>query len=104
MPVEGESGLACRDRGTFSEGFLPRGWDHPVASDGTIRRVVPGVLITFLFGCLQVVDGQVHHDTHAIPIGNYVIAVGNYVIVSLSELGNYKIADTGPCAAWSPPA
>ena len=38
-------------------------------------------------------DGQVHHDTHAVPMGNYVIAVGNYVIVSPSELGNYKIAD-----------
>ena len=40
-------------------------------------------------------DGQVHHDTHAIPMGNYMIAVGNYVIVSPSELGNYMIADTG---------
>ena len=39
-------------------------------------------------------DGQVHHDTHAIPMGNYVIAVRNYVIVSPSELGNYMIADT----------
>jgi hypothetical protein len=28
-------------------------------------------------------------------MGNYMIAVGNYVIVSPSELGNYKIADTG---------
>ena len=28
-------------------------------------------------------------------MGNYVIAVGNYVIVSPSELGNYKIVDTG---------
>jgi hypothetical protein len=32
-------------------------------------------------------DGQVHHDTHAVPMGNYVI-------VSPSELGNYKIVDT----------
>jgi len=39
-------------------------------------------------------DGQVHHDTHALPMGNYVIEAGNYVIVSPSELGNYKIADT----------
>jgi hypothetical protein len=38
-------------------------------------------------------DGQVHHDTHAVPMGNYVIGVGNYVIVSPSELGNYMIAD-----------
>jgi hypothetical protein len=38
-------------------------------------------------------EGQVHNDTHVLPIGNYVIAVGNYVIVSPSELGNYKIAD-----------
>ena len=28
-------------------GFLPRGWDHLVASDGTTRRVVPGVLDRF---------------------------------------------------------
>jgi hypothetical protein len=44
---------------------------------------------------LLLLDGQVHHDTHAVPMGNYVIAVGNYVILSPSELGNYKIADTG---------
>jgi hypothetical protein len=42
---------------------------------------------------LPLLDGQVHHDTHAIPMGNYVIGVGNYVIVSPSELGNYMIAD-----------
>jgi uncharacterized membrane protein len=39
-------------------------------------------------------DGRDHHDTHAIPMGNYAIAVRNYVIVSPSELGNYKIADS----------
>ena len=38
-------------------------------------------------------DGQVHHDTHAVPMGNYVIGVGNYVIVNPSELGNCMIAD-----------
>jgi hypothetical protein len=27
-------------------------------------------------------------------MGNYVIAMGNYLIVSPSELGNYKIADS----------
>jgi len=27
-------------------------------------------------------------------MGNYVIGVGNYVIVSPSQQGNYKIADT----------
>ena len=37
---------------------------------------------------------QVHHDTHAIPMGNYVIGAGNYVIVNPSELGNYVSADT----------
>jgi hypothetical protein len=31
-------------------------------------------------------------------MGNYVIEVGNYVIVSPSQLGNYKIADSGPAA------
>jgi hypothetical protein len=43
---------------------------------------------------LHLLDGQVHHDTHDIPMGNYVIGVGNYVIVSPSELGNYVSADT----------
>jgi hypothetical protein len=38
-------------------------------------------------------EGQVHHDTHPIPMGNYVIAVGNYVSVSPSDLGNYVSAD-----------
>jgi hypothetical protein len=43
---------------------------------------------------LLLLDGQVHHDTHLIPMGNYVIEVGNYVSVSPSELGNYVSADT----------
>jgi hypothetical protein len=43
---------------------------------------------------LHTLDGQVHHDTHAIPMGNYVIEVRNYMIVSPSELGNCMIADT----------
>jgi putative transposase len=42
---------------------------------------------------LLLLDGQVHHDTHAVPMRSYVIGVGNYLIVSPSELGNYKIAD-----------
>jgi hypothetical protein len=45
-------------------------------------------------GTLLLLDGQVHHDTHALPMGNYVIGVGNYVIATPSEVGNYKIADT----------
>jgi NAD(P)-dependent dehydrogenase (short-subunit alcohol dehydrogenase family) len=36
--------VACHDHGTTLRGFLPRGWDHPVASNGTTRRVVPVVL------------------------------------------------------------
>jgi hypothetical protein len=43
---------------------------------------------------LLLLDGQVHHDTHAVPMGNYVIGVGNYVIATPSELGNYMSADT----------
>jgi len=43
---------------------------------------------------LLLLDGQVHHDTHVIPMGNYVIGVGNYVIVSPSDLGNYVSADS----------
>jgi len=50
---------------------------------------------------LLLLDGQVHHDTHVLPMGNYVIAVGNYVIVSPSELGNYKIADIASTALTS---
>ena len=47
-------GVVCQQHGTTLRGFLPRAWDHPVASDGTTRRVVPGVLITGRYGCLQV--------------------------------------------------
>ena len=43
---------------------------------------------------MLLLDGQVHHDTHAIPMGNYVIEVGNYVIARPFRLGNYVIADT----------
>ena len=42
---------------------------------------------------MLLLDGQVHHDTHAVPMGNYVIGVGNYVIATPSELGNYMSAD-----------
>ena len=45
---------------------------------------------------MLLLDGQVHHDTHAVPMGNYVIGAGNYVIATPSELGNYLSADTGP--------
>ena len=47
--------VACHGHGTTLRGFLPGGWDHPVASDGTTRRVVPVVLTAFLLGCRQVV-------------------------------------------------
>ena len=43
---------------------------------------------------MLLLDGQVHHDTHLIPMGNYVIEVGNYVSVTRSNLGNYVSADT----------
>ena len=43
---------------------------------------------------MLLLDGQIHHDTHAVPMGNYVIEVGNYVIATPSELGNYMSADT----------
>ena len=42
---------------------------------------------------MLLLDGQVHHDTHVIPMGNYVIGVGNYVIVTSSNVGNYVSAD-----------
>ena len=42
---------------------------------------------------MHLLDGQVHHDTHPIPMGNYVSAVGNYVSVNPSDLGNYVGAD-----------
>ena len=43
---------------------------------------------------MHLLDDQVHPDTHAIPMGNYVIRVRNYVSASPSELGNYVSADT----------
>ena len=43
---------------------------------------------------MLLLDGQVHHDTHVIPMGNYVSGVGNYVSVSPSDLGNYVSADS----------
>jgi len=43
---------------------------------------------------LLLLDGQVHHDTHVIPMGNYVIEVGKYLIVSPSKPGNYVIVHT----------
>jgi hypothetical protein len=40
-------------------------------------------------------DDQARTDTHAIPMGNYVILpVRNYVLTSAPQLGNYVIADT----------
>ena len=42
---------------------------------------------------MLLLDGQVHHDTHVIPVGNYMIGVGNYVTATPSELGNYMSAD-----------
>jgi hypothetical protein len=45
-------------------------------------------------GRFHLLDGQVHPDTHAIPMGNYVIRVGNYVSASPSDLGNYVSADS----------
>ena len=39
-------------------------------------------------------DGQVHHDTHVLPMGNYVIEVGKSLISSASQVGNYKIVHT----------
>jgi hypothetical protein len=43
---------------------------------------------------LLLLDGQVHHDTHPIPMGNYVSEVGNYLSANPSDLGNYVSADT----------
>ena len=43
---------------------------------------------------MLLLDGQVHHDTHVIPMGNYVIGVGNYVSADSSNVGNYVSADS----------
>ena len=45
---------------------------------------------------MLLLDGQVHHDTHVIPMGNYVSEVGNYLSARPSDLGNYVSADTQP--------
>jgi NAD dependent epimerase/dehydratase family enzyme len=44
-----EPHVACQEHGTTLKGFLPRARDHPVASDGTTRRVGLGVLIASSF-------------------------------------------------------
>jgi hypothetical protein len=46
--------VTCHQHGTTLTGFLPRAWDHPVASDGTTRRVAWEVLITSGTRFLQV--------------------------------------------------
>ena len=46
--------VACQLHGTTVRGFLPRAWDHLVASDGTTGRVGLEVLITSGTRCLQV--------------------------------------------------
>ena len=43
---------------------------------------------------MLLLDGQVHHDTHIIPMGNYVSEVGNYLSARPSDLGNYVSADS----------
>jgi hypothetical protein len=48
--------VACHEHGTALRVFLPRAWDHPVASDGTTRRVRRGILVAGRYGFLQV-DG-----------------------------------------------
>ena len=52
-------------------------------------------------GC-SCLDGQVHPDTHVLPMGNYVIRMGNYVTASRSALGNFVIVDTTPGTAELP--
>jgi hypothetical protein len=58
MPAQrkypGELRVACHGHGTAFRGFLPRAWDHLVASDGTTRRACLGVLITSGTRCFQV--------------------------------------------------
>ena len=49
---------------------------------------------------MLVPDGQVHPDTHLIPVGNYVIEMRNYVITSPSKLGNYVSADIDTDQRW----
>ena len=49
---------------------------------------------------MPLLDGQVHHDTHPIPMGNYVSEVGNYLSANPSDLGNYVSADR--VSSWPP--
>ncbi|MGH3830818.1 MAG: hypothetical protein ACRDRS_10285, partial [Pseudonocardiaceae bacterium] len=44
-PAVMDHDVARHDHGTVVSGFLPRGWDHSVASGGTTRRVAPWRLI-----------------------------------------------------------
>ena len=65
----------------------------------SVTSITPNVLLAISLpssqtgGRLLLLDGQIHHDTHAIPMENYVIGVGNYVIATPSKLGNYMSAD-----------
>jgi hypothetical protein len=47
----------------------------------------PPALVPGREGRLLLLDGQVHHDTHPIPMGNYVIEVGNYESATRSTRG-----------------
>ena len=40
--------------GTGLTGVLPGSWDHPIATDGTTRRVVPGGRVVAGFGSIHV--------------------------------------------------
>jgi hypothetical protein len=46
--------VGCHELGTTVRGFLPRLWDHSVASNGTTWRVVSGWSSSVRFGSLQV--------------------------------------------------
>ena len=47
---------------------------------------------------MLLLDGQVHHDTHVIPMGNYVIGVGNYVIATIYVVRCTQIFFSGCCS------
>jgi hypothetical protein len=55
---------------------------------------LPSAPVPLTGGSFLFSDGQVHHDTHAVPTGNNVTRrLGNYVLTSRPCLGNYVIAD-----------
>ena len=80
--------VACHVHGTTLRGFLPRAWDHLVASDGTTRRVAPGVLITSGTDAFKSID-----------LGVRGMAFREVAVTEIREVLRAWLSGAG-CAGW----